>query len=329
MRQLLVECSDPGLVVTLAEEFENVLRHIDFERAKSLQGRLNDLSRELGNEFEGAWRGFRIEVPNDGGAPLAFGNRDPVDEEKLKQLLSQAEERGIGKFGMRDTLLLPQDGPAPETREQYVRDLADAIRYVFLDDVSLLRRPLDFPPSLETHRLQLVEEQVAPVLCARARWPSTGHHWIRDTMKQVEKALEEVNTRVEAVMEYELTRVNPAEVEPGDCTRWAALAVRLGKEVEKWYGAAEKQLEHLYQRVALIDLLWTEIRGMGRARPFLEARLKSLLGEAEGVYTEDGREALRLVYKELRKPPWGSLLGKWGEDEKEGEKREGNAGDEQ
>ena len=315
MRQLLVECSDPGLVVTLAEEFENVLRHIDFERAQSLQGRLNDLARELGTEFDQAWRGFRLEVPNDGGAPLSFGNRDRVDEEKIKQLLSKAEERGVGKFEMRNTLLLPQDGPAPETREQYIRDLADAIRYAYADDVSLLRRPLDLPHSMETHRLQLVEEQVAPVLRERARRPSVGHLWIRDTIQQMEKALQEMDTRAEAVMEYELTRVNPAEVAPDDCTRWAALAVRLGKEVEKWYRAAEEQLEHLHQRVALSAALWTEIRGMGRARPFLEDRLKSLIEEAESVYTEDGREALRLVYKELRKPPWGSLLDKWDADE--------------
>jgi len=326
MRQLLVECSDPGLVVTLAEELENVLRHIDFEHAKSLQGRLNDLARELGTDFEEAWRGFRIEVPNDGGAPLSFGNRDRVDEEKLDQLLSRAEERGIGKFDVRNTLLLPQDGPAPETREQYVRDLADAIRYAYLDDVSILGCPLDLPPSLETHRLHLVEEEVAPVLRARARYPSVGHHWIRDTMQQAEKALQEVNTRAEAVMEYELTRVNPAEVEPEDCIRWAALAVRLGKEVEKWYAATERQLEHLYQRVALIDLLWTDIRGMGRARPFLEGRLKSLIQEAKSVYTEEGREALRLVYKDLRKTAWGLTAGDRDGAENGGED-EGNARD--
>jgi len=321
MRQLLVECSDPGLVVTLAEEFENVLRHVDFERAKFLQGRLNDLAHDLGTGFEEAWRGFRLEVPNDGGSPLSFGNRDPVDEEKLNHLLGQAEERGIGKFGMRNTLLLPQGGPAPETRERYIRDLADAIRYAYMEDESLLSRPFDLPPSLEAHRLQLVEEQVVPVLHARARYPSVGHAWIQGAMQQVEKALQEVDTRAAAVMEYELTRVNPAEVEPDDCTRWAALAVRLGKEVEKWYAAAEEQLEHLYQRVALIDVLWTDIRGMGRARPFLEDRLKLLIKKAENVYTKDGREALRLVYRDMRKPSSGG-------DEKGSGKDEGNAKDE-
>lgn len=121
MRQLLVECSDPGLVVTLAEEFENVLRHIDFERAKALRGQLDDLVRELGTDFEDAWRGFLIEVPNDGETPLSFGNRDAVDEAKIRQLLSRAEERGIGRFEVRNTLLLPQDEPAPETRKQQRR----------------------------------------------------------------------------------------------------------------------------------------------------------------------------------------------------------------
>lgn len=36
MRQLLVECSDPGIVVSLAEEFENILRQVDFARAQQL-----------------------------------------------------------------------------------------------------------------------------------------------------------------------------------------------------------------------------------------------------------------------------------------------------
>lgn len=309
MRQFIVECSDPGLVVTLAEGFEHVLRHVDFERAKSLQGRMNDLARELGIEFEDAWRGFRIETPNDGGTPVSFGNRATVDDDKLRHLLGRAEERGIGRFEVRNTLLLTQDGPTPETREQYVRDLADAICYAHADDVALLRRPLDLPASLEAHRLQLFEEQVSPLMRARARCSSVGHIWIQETMKRVEKALLEVSTRAEAVMEYELTRVNPADVEPTDCTRWAALAVRLGREMEKWYSAAEDQLQYIYQRAALIHILWIDIRGMGKARPFLEGRLKSLIEKAETVYTEDGREALKLVYKDLSKPPWGKLLG--------------------
>ncbi|MBI3922131.1 MAG: hypothetical protein HY318_11990, partial [Armatimonadetes bacterium] len=263
MRQLLVECSDPGLVVTLEEEFENVLRRVDFDRARALQSQLTELARDLGTEVDEAWRGFRLEVPNDGGTPPSFGCREPGDEELLKQLLTQAEQRGIGKFGLRDTMLLPQGGPAPETREQYVSDLADGIRFAYLDDLALLRRPRDLPEGLAAHRLRLVEEHVAPVLRSRARDSDVGHRWVRDTMQRVEKALQEVNTRAEAVVEYELTRVNPANIESEDHTRWAGLAVRLGKEVEKWYAAAEAQLEYLYQRVALIYILWTDLRGMG------------------------------------------------------------------
>lgn len=138
MRQLLVECSDPGIVVSLAEEFENILRQVDLAHAQELQRQLNDLARELGAEFEQAWHGFRIEVSNDSGRPLSFGDREIVNEEHLQQLLSHAGERGVGKFEMRDTLLLPQDGPAPETREQYIRDLADNIRYEHYNDLRLL-----------------------------------------------------------------------------------------------------------------------------------------------------------------------------------------------
>jgi len=143
----------------------------------------------------------------------------------------------------------------------------------------------------------------------------------------VKKAIDEVNTRAEAVMEYELSRVLPSEVKPEDCTRWLALAVRLGKGVEKWYGAAEEQLDYLYQRVALIYTLCIDIRGMGRARPFLEDRLKLLIEKAEGVYTEDGREALRLVYKEMCEPRLTSLPA--GRQESESDKDEGKAEDEE
>ncbi|MBN1889442.1 MAG: hypothetical protein JW850_15720 [Thermoflexales bacterium] len=51
-RQLLVECSDPGLVISLAEEFEHVLRQVDFERACALRDQLRDLARELGPVVE-------------------------------------------------------------------------------------------------------------------------------------------------------------------------------------------------------------------------------------------------------------------------------------
>jgi len=53
MEQLIVECSDPGLVISLAEEFENVLRQIDFARARALQSELGQLARELGHLRQG------------------------------------------------------------------------------------------------------------------------------------------------------------------------------------------------------------------------------------------------------------------------------------
>ena len=307
MRQLLVECSDPGIIVSLAEEFENILRQVDFARAEKLQYELRDLARELGTEFEQAWRGFRIEVPNDSGRPLSFGNREMMDEARLQQLIAQAAERGIGKFEMRDTLLLPQDGSAPETREQYVRDLADSIRYEYLDDLRLLSRPTDLPDAMATHRQILMDEHVADVLRARARDANVGHRWVSASVERLQKALEEVDTRAEAVMLYELTRLNPAEVKLEERTRWAMLAARLGKEIAKWLDATEEPLTFLYQRFALASLAWNECAGMGPARPILEKKLRGLIEQAKEIYTVDAVDALKLAYKDLHRSPWDRL----------------------
>ena len=305
MRQLLVECSEPGIVVALAEEFENVLRNVDFSRARDLGRQLNELAKELGPECEQAWEGFRIEVPNDGGRPPSFGNREAIDETPVKELLSRAAESGLGRFELRDTLLLSQDGPAPETREQYVRDLADSIRTASLEELGLFQMPVALPASMATHRHQLMDEYGVEVLNARASFSTLGHRWIQDSVKRLEEALHEVNTRSESVMEYELIRLDPANMEPVERIRWAALAVRLGKSIEKWVMAATEPLTYLYRQAALAGLLWTECRGQGPARPFLTKRLESIIEMASEIYTNDGVDALRLFYNGLLRPPWG------------------------
>jgi len=320
MRQLLVECSDPGLVVSLAEEFENVLRHIDFSQAQALGRQLNDLAQELGPEYEQAWEGFCLETPNDGGHPPSFGNREAIDEAPVKKLMSRAAESGLGRFELRDTLLLPQGGPAPETREQYVRDLADTIHAAAWEELGIFQMPVDLPDSMATHRHQLMEEYGANVLNARASYPTVGHLWIQDSIKRVEEALREVNTRSESVMEYELARLDPANMGPVERIHWAALAVRLGKSVEKWIMAAAEPLTYLYRQAALAWLLWTECRGQGPARLFLTKRLESIIEQASEVYTNDGVDALRLLHNDLLSPPWGDrddlIAGKKDTDDK-------------
>jgi len=321
MRQLVVECSDPGLVVYLAEEFEHVMRHVDFARAQSLSQQLGELARELGPEFAQAWQGFRLEVPNDGGYPPSFGKREWSREESeerglMQGLLAQAGERGLGAFELRDTILLPQGGPAPETREQYIRDLADGVRRAEWEELGHFRSPTDLPASMAAHRQHLMEELATGVLRDRARYPSVGHRWVQESMDRLKKALEEVNTRAEAVMEYELDRLDPASLEPVERIRWAAVAVRLGRCVEKWFRAAVEPLAYLYQKAALVSLLWNECGGWGRARPFLQEQLKAIIEQATDVYTADGLEALRLLHKELRRPPFGGLLGLPDDEEK-------------
>lgn len=321
-RQLLVECSDPGLVISLAEELENVLQHIDFDRARALQHQLTDLAQALGPEIEGAWRGFRLEVSGDGGSPPAFGNREGMkeDEKPLGTLLAQAAERGLGQFELRWTWLLPQGGPEPETRAQYVSDLADAIvRYDRFEELGIFRMPTDLPAAMAEHRERLMAEHAGDVLRGRARFPAVGHRWIQDSVEAVRKALEEVNTRAEAVMAYELGRLDPATVEPSERIRWAALAVRLGVEFERWCMAAEEPLPYLYQRAALFYHLWTGCQGFSRARPFMEQRFQAIIEQAGAVYTADGVAALQHIYDDLHRSPWDRLPGLMNGDERKDE----------
>ena len=216
---------------------------------------LNDLAQELGPEYEQAWEGFCLETPNDGGHPPSFGNREAIDEAQVKKLLSRAAENGLGQFELRDTLLLPQGGTAPETREQYVRDLADTIHAAAWEELGIFQMPVDLPASMATHRHQLMEEYGTNVLNPRASYPTVGHLWVQDSVKRAEEAFREVNTRSESVMEYELARLDPANMGPVERIHWAALA---------W-------------------LLWTECRGQGPARLFLTKRLESIIEQASEV----------------------------------------------
>lgn len=321
MRQLVVECSDPGLVIYLAEEFEHVLRHIDFAQAQRLSQQLADLARDLGPEFAQAWQGFRLEVPNDWGYPPSFGKREwsrdeAAERELLQEFAGHAGEQGLGALEVRSKLLLPQSGPRPETREQYIRDLADGVRQARWEELGLFRFPTDLPESMTAHRERLMTELAAGVLQSRARHPSVGHRWVQESTDHLKKVLEEVNTRAEAVMAYELDRLDPAGMKAVERIRWAAVAARLGQQVEKWFRAAAEPLPYLYQRAALFSLLWTQSHGWGHARPFLEEQLAAIIEQAEEVYTSDGVAALRLLEQDLHRPLLGARLAALGEEEK-------------
>jgi hypothetical protein len=304
-RQLLVECSDPGLVVSLSEELENVLRHIDFAQAQALKQQLSTLAQELGSEIAQAWDGFRLETPNDSGRPPSFGKRDAWDAEvaPLQCLAEQAAAHGLGQWEVRRTMLLPQDGPAPETRDQYVSDLADAMSYLFWHDLGVFQYPVPLPEAMADHRRQLMDEHAGDALRAGARHATVGFPWLNDMRQRLEGVLAEVNTCATAVMRYELQRLVPADVDFDERLRWLALAVRLGHEFETWYTAVERDLPYVCQRAALVDLMWHTSRGHGRARSMLDARLQSLIAEADEVYTDDGVAALRRLDERLHEPP--------------------------
>ncbi len=320
MRQLLVECSEPGLVVTLSEEFEYVLRHVDFERATRLWDELSVLAHKLGGDVDEIWQGFRLETPNQVGCrPVSFSSRETLNPKPIEPLISEASKEGIGSFEVGQTLLLSQSGPRPNTREQYVRDLAAAIKDSGIA-LGLFGSPVSLPESMASHRERILEEHVFPDLMRQARFPSVGRAWIADTHKRLEDALGEASTRVEAVMDYELRQLNPDDLDPVERVRWSALAVRLEREVEKWYAATAAALPHIHQRAALVWLLWGEGRRSRSTRSFLEEQLGDCMEEAESVYTADGAAALHLVYEDTQEAPlWSLLPGMGGEPSSTGD----------
>jgi hypothetical protein len=160
---------------------------------------------------------------------------------------------------------------------------------------------------MAAHRQQLMNEYVADVLRARAHDEEVGHRWVNVSVERLRKALEEVDTRAEAVMLYELRRLKPAEIKAEERTRWAMLAGRLGKEIDKWLDAAEESLTFLYQRFALASLAWEECQGMGPARPILEQRLRAVIERAKEIYTTDAVDALKLAFKDLHHSPLDRL----------------------
>ena len=147
-----------------------------------------------------------------------------------------------------------------------------------------------------------------------------GYQWVQESMECLRKAIEEVDTRAQAVMEYELSRIDPLHIEFEEKVHWAVLACSLGKEVEKWYTASANKLPYFYQRAALLAELWTSCRGVGPVRQFLQERFQELIEESASVYTDDGRHALTRVLDGLRRSPWdrwSGLLGEKKEDDSE------------
>jgi len=303
MNNLIVECSEPGWVITLSEDLEHLLRHVTFERAQEIAAKLKDLCHDMGPAHETVWRGFRIEVPNEcGSRPLSFSTREEADKTVLEELVNRADQKGIGKFDLWHTNLMDQGDPHPETREQYVSDLADSITSEGLTssvEEDIIGRTDQLPDTMSNFRKKMMSEYAETIFAWRAKEPEIGHRWVEDTAKKLRDMLEEINTRSEAVMEYELDRLDPGEMKFRELIRWVALSVRLGRNHEKWMKAGDDSCSYLFQKAALIHKLWNACHGFGPARSLMENRMKELIGQAKEIYTPEGVDALRKVRKQM------------------------------
>lgn len=160
-----MEGSDPGVVLSLDEDLENVLRHIDFEAAGKLKDALSRLAHEMGEEVAEAWKPMRIETSNDGGSrPVAFGTREDVDPVALQQLAAHARETDVGVFSVGHTCLMNESGPNPETREQYVQDLAAAMDFRDAEELAVIDYPAASPAPMARARQEIVDEGPGEIL---------------------------------------------------------------------------------------------------------------------------------------------------------------------
>lgn len=307
MKQLLLECSEPGVVVALEEELENILRRVDFKKAQEIQEKLLHLSQKLGPDYEDLWRGFRMEVSNDlCASPPSFGKRERAPKKKLNELLLQAKREEIGSFKVYSTLLLSQGGPTPETREQYIEDLANSISFSSHYMCPINNNHLGFPKKIAAYRLRLLKEHLDCVLKQAATSTSTGPKWLKDSKDKIDTSLTEINTKAHAIMEYELFQLDPDKLDLQERIQWASLSCSIGKDYKKWCRAALKEIDYLYQRAALLLHLCSICENMGRAADFLREKFQEIIEESKSIYTEDGSQALEILYKKCENP-WNKM----------------------
>ncbi len=336
-RQLLVECSEPGVVMASADSIEHALRHIGWEDVLRLRDKLAELADEMGADYARLWHDFRIEQPNDSAWSTrlpAFSNRVDTSreaEQRTEELASEAAKRGLGRFAVGATMLMDEGVIHPETREQYIEELAMAVerrfasaplraeepasvRVVDLPErgeggttlgyeptFRLLCHPIPLPKRIRDHRMELVRELAGGTLEARARESRVGRAWVESTLKNLQKPVEEIASRIEAVIDYELARVRPEELPLEEALRWLALAVRSWRDIDRFYAPVETSMRHPSEKACLAHLLAMENEGDGRVEQFMCRKLEAAIAEAESVYTSDGVAALRKVLADTRK----------------------------
>ena len=287
---ILVEHSEPGLVIKPVDSFENVLRHISYERALELRQSLIAIAQELGPEYAAAIEQFHLEVPGDSTRPPALATLGDVDYGAVKRVTEVATERGLGEFRVGVSLLL--EGKA-QTREDYVAELRFAIETAGGYGIPPL------PDVIRKHRSLLVAQRLGGGYCGPE--DAVGHLWVRDMAQRSRRALEAIDNDVCAVIRYELERLDPSSLPLEELARWCTAALWVhGERFVALYTLLEAGLEYLYQRAGFA-YRFHEAPGPKRypAMKHLEERMTAYLAEAQKIYTPEAVAALEQIRNKM------------------------------
>ncbi len=296
--KILVEHSEPGLVIKPVDSFENVLRHFSYERALELRRQLIEIAQEMGSEYATTLEQFHLEVPGDSTRPPALATLGEVSYEMVKEVTDVATERGLGEFQVGMSILL--EGKA-QSREDYISDLRFSI-----ETATGYRIP-PLPKVIREHRRRLLERRLG----ARDVWleDTIGHQWVEEKVRSLRRDLEGIDRDVCAVIAYELERLAPEALSTEELAEWCTAALRLGGErFLELFTALEGKLSYLYQR-ASFAYRFHEAPGFcpQLVQEHLRKCMAAYLEEAKQIYTAEAVEALEQMRAKMLEDPLAKL----------------------
>lgn len=288
-KQMIIEHSEPGFVISLSDDLENTLRNLSWEQIEKLRQELVRLARQISAECGRALEAFHIETPGEVGASLpSLVTLENVDKACVEQVLEKAKEEFGWKFKLYMSWLLE----GKYSRRDYVDDIRSEIMHGDYGDPVL-------PTELREHRRRLLEKKIPPVFKGLGvDHYLVGYRWVEEETKQVEKIFTEIDNEVQAVGRYLLETITPSEKDGEELFHWCVFASQTCHDrFYQFYGALEEKVPYLHQK---IHYCW-ELYRTGRCfRDWLVGKMREYVSEARSIYIPEAIEALEGILKDMQ-----------------------------
>lgn len=310
-KQMIIEHSEPGFVISLSDDLENTLRNLSWEQVEKLRQELVMLARQISVECGRALEAFHIEVPSEVGASIpSLATLEDIDKSYVERVLERASEQ----FGWKFKLYMSHLLEGRYSRRDYVEDIRDEIMHGDYGDPVL-------PAELREHRRRLLEERIPPV----CKGLTVDHYlvgcwWVEEEVKQVEKIFKEIDSEVRAVGRYLLETITPPEKDEEELFYWCVFASQTCHDrFYQLYGALEEKVPYLHQKA---HYCWTLYRTGRCFRDWLVGKMGEYVEEARSIYIPEGIEALEGILKEMQDEFSGLLADGSGDGTENQEERD-------